>query len=271
MGIAGTPAFAHGAYHDLVAALETALAESPDNPEYRYQLALAHTGHAEWEAALHQIEQLTRLAPGEFETRLLSGKALAAAGLLDESLRFLDAYLATHQRDQAALVERARVRLRLGQTDAGCADYHAALEAPAAVDIYVEAAEAFRRLGRPEEALRCAEEGKKISGGDPSVLLCVMDCAKEMGRVDTVIEQLDQLRKVWPRPEIWMQEKAEYLAESGRGDESLAAWRELHDHLTSLPNLERAQPFLTAPLEASRRALGLGAPVAVLAPPAVTE
>ena len=267
-GSSGEKAFAHGAYHDLVRELEDELAQSPDKLEHRLLLAAAHVEHGEWEASLHEIEHLTRLAPGVYETRLLSGKALAAAGLLDLSIREFDAFLGTLPGDQSALVERARVRLRLGQTDAGCADYLAAIATPAKVEIYVEASEALRRLGRYEEALHCAETGRKISRGDPSVLLCVMECAKELGRVDTVVGTLEELRRVWPRPEIWMQQKAEYLAKEGRQEESRAAWKELYGHLMSLPNLERAEPFLAEPFDASRRALSLQAPAAVVAPPA---
>lgn len=266
--MSGEKVSAHGAYHDLVAGLEDGLGRSPGNLDLRHQLALAHVEHGEWEAALHEIEHLTRLAPGKYETRLLSGKALAAAGLLDDALRDLDAYLENRPADQSGLVERARVRLRLGQSGDGCADYLAALKVPATPDIYIEAAEALRRLGRVEEALRSAEEGEKRSGGDPSVLLCAMECARELGRVDEVVARLDRLVAVWPRPEIWMQQKAEYLAESGRAAESRAAWKSLYDHLMSLPNLERAKPFLAGAMDASRRALGLDAPAAAIAPPA---
>ena len=263
--------FAHGAYHDLVRELEDELARFPEKLEHRLRLAAAHVEHGEWEASLYEIEHLTRLAPGAYETRLLSGKALAAAGLLDLSLRDLNAVIKGLSDDQSALVERARVRLRLGQTEAGCADYLAAIVAPATVEIYVEASGALRRLGRHEEALRCAEAGEKISGGDPSVLLCGVACAKELGRVDEVIERLDRLRRVWPRPEIWMQQKAEYLAEAGRPAESQLAWKELYDHLMSLPNLQRAEPFLAEPFDASRRALSLQAPAAVVASPAAVK
>jgi len=140
----GDSAFAHGAYHDLVAQLEDGLASTPANLDLRYQLALAHVEHGEWEAALHEIEHLTRFVPERFETRLISGKALAAAGLLDDALRDLDAYMEIHPGDQPGLVERVRVRLRLGQSEAGCADYLAALTTPATPDIYIEAAEALR-------------------------------------------------------------------------------------------------------------------------------
>jgi hypothetical protein len=65
-----------------------------------------------------------------------------------------------------------------------------------------------------------------------------------------------------------MQRKAELLAEAGRATEARDAWRVLHDHLLALPNLERAQPFLVETLATCRRALGIEAPVGVVAPPA---
>jgi tetratricopeptide (TPR) repeat protein len=270
-GASGGKGYAHGAYHDLVRGLEDDIARTPDNFEYRLRLAEAHVDHGEWEASLHEIDKIRRLAGGRYETRLFSGKALAAAGLLEESLRELNGFLESNPGDQSALVERARVGLRLGRNEEGCADYLAAIASPAKVEIYVEASEALRRLGRLVEALRCAEAGEDIGEGDPSALLCVLECAKELGRVETVVGTLDRLRRVWPRPEIWMQQKAEYLAEKGRAQESRAAWSELYDHLMLLPNLERAQPSLAGSLEDCRRALSLPVPTPVIAPPAAVE
>lgn len=261
-------AFAHGAYHDVVAALNEKLAENPDDADLRFQLATAHAGHGEWEACLDEVAQVEALAPGKYRVGYLTGKSLAGKGLLEPALADLDAFLAAEPEHVAARIERARTLLRLGRNDSGFADYAAALERSSDPELHVEAVEALRRLGRPEEAHALAEAGVAKTKHDPALLVCAVDCATELGRTDAAITHLERLRMVWPRPELWMRQKAELLAEAGRKEESLAAWRELHDHLMALPNLERAQPFLAEPLAASRRALGLSSPAAVAAPPA---
>lgn len=261
-------AFAHGAYHDVVAALNAKLAKNPDDANLRFQLATAHAGHGEWDPCLAEVARVEALAPGKYRTGYLTGKSLAGKGLLEPALADLDGFLAVEPKHVGARIERARALLKLGRSDEAFADYSAALKRSADPELYVEAVEALRRLGRAEEAHTLAEAGVKKTRHDPAVLVCAVDCATDLGRIDEALSHLERLRVVWPRPEPWMRRKAELLAEAGRKEESLAAWQDLYRHLMALPNLERAQPFLAEPLAACRRALGLSGSPAVAAPPA---
>lgn len=261
-------AFGHGAYHDVVADLNAKLAVTPGDADLRFRLAAAHVEHGEWQACLDEVAKVGVLSGGTIRTTYLSGKALAGEGKLLPALADLDAFLAAEPGHQFALIERARVRVKLGQIEAGLADYDAALATPAPAELYIEAIEALRRNDRTGDAFVLAEAAVKETGGDPAALLCAIDCATSLGRTDEAVGHLDQLMKKWPRPEPWMQRKAEILAAAGRREEAKVAWRELHDHLLALPNLERAQPFLQEPLMACRRALGLSTGSSVVAPPA---
>jgi len=265
---ASVVAFGHGAYHDVVADLNAKLAVTPGDADLRFRLAAAHVEHGEWKACLEEVAKVDALSGGAIRTTYLSGKALAGEGKLAPALADLDAFLAAEPGHQLALIERARVRVKLGQVEAGFVDYEAALATSAPAEVYVEAVEALRRHDRTEEAFAMAETSVKETGGDPAALLCAIDCANSLGRTDDAIGHLEELMKKWPRPEPWMQRKAEILAAAGRQEEAKTAWRDLHDHLLALPNLERAQPFLVEPLAACRQALGIEAPVGVIAPPA---
>lgn len=258
----------HGAYHDVVAALNAEIALDPKKVELRFRLATAHVEHGEWQACLDEVSKIEALAPGLHPTGSLSGRALAGLERFEEAVPLLDAHLAAHPGDPVAHVARARVRLKQGRFEPGIEDYRAALRSPAKADLYVETCEALRRNGNTREALAVAREGVARCDADPAILVCAVECADELGEVDAAITYLDRLRQVWPRPEPWMQRKAELLANAGRTGESAAAWRALHDHLIALPNLERSQPFLAETLASCRRALGIEAPSAVVAPPA---
>lgn len=258
----------HGAYHDVVAGLQERLLAMPDDTLLRLQLATAHVEHGEWQACLEEVSKIEALAPGLHPTGSLSGRALAGLGRFEEAVPLLDAHLATHPGDPVAHVARARIRLKQGHFEPGIEDYRAALRSPAKADLYVETCEALRRNGNTREALAVAGEGVARCDADPAILVCAVECADELGEVDAAISWLDRLQQVWPRPEPWMQRKAEILAKAGRREESAAAWRALYDHLIALPNLERSRPFLAETLASCRRALGIEAPAAVVAPPA---
>lgn len=257
----------HGAYHDVVADLNARLLATPGDVDLRMRLAAAHVEHGEWQPCLDEVARIEALAPGRHATGSLVGRSLAGLGRFEEALVALDAHLAQDPDDQFALVARARVRLKLDQVAGGLEDYRAALMTNASAELYVEACEAHRRNGEGKAALAVAEEGLKACKSDPAILLCAVECAAELGEIDAALSHLDQLRRVWPRPEPWMQRRAELLADSGRAAEASDAWHALYDHLLALPNLERAQPFLVEPLAACRRALGIEVPASVTAPP----
>lgn len=258
----------HGAYHDVVADLNARLLTTPGDVDLRMRLAAAHVEHGEWQPCLDEVARIVALAPGRHATGSFVGRSLAGLGRFEEALVALDAHLAEDPRDQMALIARARVRLKLGHVPGWLEDYRDALRNPATAELYVETCEALRRNGEGKAALEVAEEGLKACRADPAILLCAAECAAELGQVDAALVHLDQLQRVWPRPEPWMQRKAELLADSGRAAAAADAWRALYDHLLALPNLERSQPFLVEPLAACRRALGIEAPLGVVAPPA---
>jgi tetratricopeptide (TPR) repeat protein len=268
-GFAGPrPASAHGAYHDVVADLRARLGAKPDDTALRLQLAAAHVEHGEWQACLDEVSEIEALAPGLHPTGSLSGRALAGLERFEEAVPFFEAHLAEQPGDPIVHVARARIRLKQGHVKEGIEDFRAALRSSAKPELYVETCEALRRNGMAREALAVVDEGVVRCGADPAILVCAVECAVELGEVDAGIAYLDRLQRVWPRPEPWMQRKAEFLAQAGRNEEATAAWRSLHDHLLALPNLERSQPLLADTLAACRRALGIETPPAVVAPPA---
>lgn len=260
--------FCHGDYHSVVARLGDEIAADPVNTSLRILLAAAHVEHGEWDLCLGELATIHCLAAGVHATGNLAGKALLGKGEIPGALAELDAFLADEPHHQDALASRARALLRAGRAEEAVRDYFGALASPASPELHVEAVEALRRLNRLEEAHRLAEAAVVATAGDPAALMCAVDIAIEAGEIDAAIVHLENLRRTWPRPEPWMMEKARILAEAGRSEESLAAWRELYEHLVALPNLERAQPFLNEAFAASRRALGLPEPAVVVAPPA---
>ncbi len=267
-GFAGPrPASAHGAYHDVVADLRARLARNRMTPRCAFnsprRMSNTANGRPVWTKSRNRGAR-TRSASDRVAFRTRS----RGIGAIRRGRALLRGASARTTRRSDRSCGAGRIRLKQGHVKEGIEDYRAALRSSAKPELYVETCEALRRNGMAREALAVVDEGVVRCGADPAILVCAVECAGELGEVDAGIAYLDRLQRVWPRPEPWMQRKAEFLAQAGRNEEATAAWRSLHDHLLALPNLERSQPLLADTLAACRRALGIETPPAVVAPPA---
>ncbi len=261
---------AHGDYHSVVRELLSAVEDSPDDPELRFRLATAHVRHGEWLDGLVELERTDRLAPGHYPTDYFRGMALAT-GKKWELARFaLDDFLAGEPNHAEALSERGRVLLELRETEAAIGDIRAALRLSAGLgyDFYKVAAEALLRHREANEAVDVVKLGIQRLGPNPDLLTCGIDCATAADQFDLALHYVDHLQQMWPLPEPWMARRAQLLTRAGRSEDARAAWVRLREHVLALPNLERGQPFRQELLREANKALGIDAPVMVVAPPA---
>jgi tetratricopeptide (TPR) repeat protein len=264
-----TQSHAHGAYHDLVTELERALLASPDDAALHYKLARAHQENGEWTLTMAEVERVNRLAPGKYETGYLQGQALATGGHWLASKSVLDEFLKSHAEHAGALVQRARVLLRLEKPQEALADFRTALTLTqqATEELYLEAAATLEKCGALEEAVLTLRRGIDQHGSHPGLLVPSLELELKAKHYDEALARVEAMQKTAPRPEPWMARKAQVLTEAGRTDEARTAWSALQIHLLALPNLERGNPQMSVLLAESQKALGLVVSVPVMAPP----
>lgn len=258
----------HGAYHDVVRELAPKIAKEPANTGLRLRLAEAHVEHEEWRLGLLEIQRIEELAPGKHPLGYLKGTCLALAKRWEPAKVELDGYLGAFPEHEGALCQRARVCKELGDTEGANRDFRKACRTSRDPDLVIEFAHALNEQKRSKEAVAVVRDALGRVPDDPSLLECLVASAIKADDSATVLSAMDDLQRVWPRPEIWMKRRAVYLGETGREAESRAAWIALRDRILALPNLERAQPLLAELLADSQKALGESVPQAVIAPPA---
>lgn len=248
-------AWAHGSYHDAVAAVDAELASARTDSELWHRRARLHLEHGEWTLALVDLERAERLAPARDDSDWLRGQALALAGQPAAALVALNAFLQQHPDHAGARLSRARLRLQHGQPQAALDDYRAALREEADAETVLEVATALVRQQQFTQAADLLAQHLERLGDVPFLLRMALDVELRLGRHEAALARVAALQRCAPRPEPWMARRAEIHDAAGHPREALAAWRALHDHLQRLPNLERGLPEVWPLLEASRHAL----------------
>ena len=251
------PAWGHGPLHERIAALTAEVATRPDDAGLRYQLAEICYQHGDWDTALKHLVRVDGLAPGQFPTDLLRGRAALSAGKTDDAKAALDRFITAHPGNAQALYLRARAFERLGKNDECLNDYRAALAADKRPepDVFQEVAVALAFRGHEEEALRVLDAGMAKLGVIPTLGLKAMEMEVSLKRYDAALLRLDAMQKAAPRPEPWMAKRAALLEQAGRIDESRAAWKSLVTHLSALPETERRSHAMSKLAEQSKLAL----------------
>lgn len=258
MLLLATDGFGHGAYHEVVEKLEARIESKASDAGLRYELACAHQEHGEWVLALAELERVERLAPGEFETGLMQGMALATGRHWRHALAVLEAFLETRRDHVGALRQRGRVLRELGRREEAVSDLRAALEgevSPTGEQV-VEVAELLAECGREEAALEVLRAGWLKAGDKPVLLEALLATATRLQRWEEALEAVAGLEKAAPRPEPWRVRRAELLEAAERSDEARGVWRALREHLMALPSLERGTGQLAECLSRAQRALG---------------
>ena len=250
----------HGSFHERVEAIAAELQKRPDDPQLLLQLAAENLEHGDWEMTLLHLMRIDTVAPGKLATDLLRGRALAAGGKFEAAKTKLDAFLAVHPGNAAALATRARVVSELGDPQQAAADGAAALAATSRPepDAYGELADFLTAAGRSAEAVRALDDGIAKLGPLPFFIQRALELELALGRADAAVARIDAQVAAAPpamRP-AQMAARASVLARAGRADEAHAAWRALREYLAALPPLDRASHAMLRLAEQATAALG---------------
>jgi predicted Zn-dependent protease len=251
------PVFAHEGYNELIASGSKAVEERPSDPALRFELASLHAQHRDLELALQNLDRVDALAPGKYLTDFVRGEAFFAVRDSGRAKQALDRQLVSRPGAAPALLLRARAERELGQQTASLADYREALKGTASPepDLVQEVSSALAANGKKEEAAGVLAAGIARLGKIPSLVLRAIDLEIETKKFDAALRRIEQAQRDAPRPEPWMARRAAVLAQAGRVEESRAAWRELLEHLASLPDHERTSQSMSNLTDEARAAL----------------
>lgn len=237
-------------------ALDERIADAPNDARLYLQRAQLHGEHEEWSRAFKDYETAKTLDPS-LETGLLRGKALLAAGHPKAALVLLNDFLRRHPQHWQALLCRARVLGRLDRRQDSLGDYREALKLTTMPepDLVLEAADAHAATGLADEAVRILDGGIEKLGRPPALVIRVIDLEVSMMRFDNALLRIDKMAATAPVPGPWLARRASVLAQAGRYDESMEAWKILLDRLASLPDAERGSHAMNILKEQAQQAM----------------
>lgn len=255
----GEMAVAHGTHEERVELYSEKIKRDPMDVHARHELAMALVENGDWKLAILQLDAADKLkgADSPLDFGVTRARAFAAGGRMKSALKILNTYLGKLPEDADALVERARVRVTLGDPAGGLSDYQesiARIPRPSP-ELFLEVADVQMRGNRADDAIALIQQSIKVNGDVPSLLFKAIELDLGAGRYDDALKWIDTLARLMPRPEPMMARKAEVLAIAGRTEQSHQAWDALVRHIDALPNLQRGSPAMSALSTRARLAL----------------
>lgn len=134
--------------------LERAVKSCPTDVDARRHYADVLWRRGERMEAVAQISQALRLSPGELTLCLDGGRMYLELGLLDDADRLAAEAVAAAPGSAAAWRLHGQAALARGRAEEALADFHRALAIqPDDRDVLLDAADTYRRLGRPQRCL----------------------------------------------------------------------------------------------------------------------
>ncbi|HEY2952554.1 MAG TPA: tetratricopeptide repeat protein [Verrucomicrobiae bacterium] len=246
--LAPASALAHGDLHEQIAALTKEIQQAPTNAVLYLRRAELHRLHAEYDAALADIDRAGTLDPALDVLDLARGKTFSDANWPLSARSALDRFLARSTNHIDALHTRARVLVKLGEREAAARDYTRAIEfsREPQLELYIERANALttetgEHLG---EALRGLEDGIRKIGPIVTLELFAIDLEVKQKRYDAALTRLDQISAQFPRKETWLARRGEILQQAGRDKEARDAFRAALKAISILPAPRRQVPAM---------------------------
>jgi predicted Zn-dependent protease len=255
--LVATPAWAHGAFHDLIAVASARVVRTPDVPAFLARAEL-YREHGDFQEALADLGEAAQRAPLDDGIELLRGRTLVDANRPHMAKTFLDRYVERHPQDPTGLWERARAHQAMFARDAAADDYQRALAllpAPGP-DQYLQRMRAQQEAGRSEAALGGLDEGVARLGPLVSLELPAIELELAARRFDEALARLALLAAQSSRQESFHARRGEILLLAGRRAQARAAFQAAEQAIAALPPYLRATAA-TAELAAKvRRQLG---------------
>ncbi len=234
---------AHPDLLDQIQVVTEQLVKEPTKAELYLKRGELYRHHRDWKSALKDYEEASKLDPELSRVALARGRMWLDAGQPKSAELSLKSFLAKNPSHAKALVLHGRALVQQGQSCAASNDFTRAIELlPTPIpDFYLERARALSSCGGEyiDEAIKGLDNGMKRLG--PLVTLQTLAIDLELSRhyYDAALTRLQQIERQAGRKEKWLLRRGEILAQAGRMDDSLEAFRQALAAIQSLPERHR--------------------------------
>ena len=261
-GAGAANVFAHGDVHDRIVALTQQIAQSSSNAASLYfQRAELYRIDGDFTNALVDLARVEKLDPSVVRVGYCRGRVLFEANRLQEALPPLDKYLAGKPKDADAYTVRARTLKKLGRFQAAVDDYTVAIaQSTPGPEMFIERAEAYRGMGKPDAAIGSLEEGIRKMGPLVTLQLPAIDLEVSLKRYDAALARIDTVSARLQRKETWLVRRADVLRQAQREEEARKTYMEALAAIERLPPAHRGTRAMLDLRERIHAALGTNAP-----------
>jgi tetratricopeptide (TPR) repeat protein len=243
IGLLADAALAHPLLDDRIAAINTSLADTPNDPTL-YRLRGDHYRvEGQLLLALADYTRAARLAPQSSDLQFSLGELYLAVGRPALALRYFEGLLELQPQHHGALLGRARALSSALRID----EAHAAFELVVRSsplphpDIYLEWAGLLGDSARPDEAVAILDRGIRELGPVTAFDARAVDLLVASGRYNDALERLRGLAERSPRSAEWLTRRAVLLESLGRFEEARAGYLEARTSLASLSPSARSR------------------------------
>lgn len=244
-------ALAHGAVHEQIKALTTAIeagGNQPTNAPLLVQRGNLHRIHSDWALAAADFDKAAQLDPTLAEVDIHRARMWLEASQPEKSLAAIERYCKSRPENGDALLLRARARVQLGESLAAAADFARVihLKQEKQPELFIEHAEALASAGgaHREEALRSLDEAITKLGPLMTLELPALDLELALQRHDAALARVDFLLSRVPRKEGWLCRRGEILLQAARTNEARTAFTHAWDAFNKLPPNHRNTPAM---------------------------
>ncbi len=230
----------HGDVHERITLLTAEIGRTPTNASLFFQRAELYRMDQDFTNALADLDKALKLDPTLVRAEFCRGRVQFEANRPQEALRSLNRYLSGKPRDVEAFTTRARVLASLGSHKAATEDYTTAIGiSTAGPELFIERAEAWRAMGKTDEAIRSLDEGIRKMGPLVTLQLPAIDLEVAAKRYDAAIARIDAVSARLQRKETWLFRRAEILRQAGRETAAKANYRDALAAIDRLPPTHR--------------------------------
>lgn len=231
------PAQAHGELDVQIAAATQRIDVEPGNALLYLKRAELHRAHADYSAALADLDRATLLDPGLSLVDLARGRTLFDTGDFVGARAALDRLLKSSSDHEIALWHRARTLAALELRELAEADFKRVMEisrnpSPDQVIARVENLQADERWAA---ALEVIEDGLRRTGPVLALQLLAVDLELKLQQHDAALARLNRLIESSPRKESLLVRKGSILDQLGDLDGAAEAYRRADAAISRLP------------------------------------
>jgi tetratricopeptide (TPR) repeat protein len=215
---------------------------SPDNNEWRLELAQVLFVARSYDDALENINQVLEAEPNNVDALLVRAGVRSVKGAVDEMLTDIDRALELDPQHKGALAIKAQALARKGDSTGAEHYLRQLLEVDPSSTNYMAMARFLSTLGRQDEALAMSQSAIGAAANDEERVRTLMNLANQqlnLGNIPETFEVLERARKEHPESDEVLLTLARLHHANGDRDRAEEILEEHADN-----NLDEPQPLL---------------------------